>query len=521
MFSSRAITFLLTFFSLSVFSVAADSTLQHLYPVAGQLGTTVSVTAAGKFEPWPPQVWVDGPGITFKALKESGKFEVEIAKDAVPGPHLIRFFNEQSATAPDFFIVSSEADLLEKEPNNDFKLPQEITSFPVTIGGRLDPAGDVDSFAVTLKRGETLKASVEGYVLASPFDGLLRIVDHAGSQFAFNHDGDTLDPSLVWTVPQDGIFIVQFMGFAHPATSAAPLTGSSSCVYRLHLSRGPLPYIIFPKHEITQGPALSEQEPNDSRTNAQTVAIPCTVSGCIQKPLDEDRFAFTAIKGRAYELRVIAESAGSPLEAWLKIENGEGKELARNKDEGSRDPRLVWTAPGDGVFMAALGDLPHHGGNNFVYRLCLEEAAPSVSANALAHFVTVAPGKTSEIKVTVKRNNGFKAKLQLAARGLPEGVSAPEVEVSDKAGEVVLKLVAEAGARPASQPFSLVLRETDNGSEHPVIYPMTSTLQDNGVKNGFSDLVIESTTQLWLSVPPEAPKPDAPKKELPPAEIKK
>ncbi len=29
------------------------------FPVAGTQGTTVSVTAAGKFDPWPPRVWVD------------------------------------------------------------------------------------------------------------------------------------------------------------------------------------------------------------------------------------------------------------------------------------------------------------------------------------------------------------------------------------------------------------------------------------------------------------------------------
>ncbi|MEO6785317.1 MAG: hypothetical protein ABI318_04210, partial [Chthoniobacteraceae bacterium] len=61
-------------------SFAAEPVLTHLNPVAGQQGTTVSVTAAGKFVPWPVQVWVDAPGITFKPGKTVGKFDVEIAK---------------------------------------------------------------------------------------------------------------------------------------------------------------------------------------------------------------------------------------------------------------------------------------------------------------------------------------------------------------------------------------------------------------------------------------------------------
>src|SRR5438034_834991 len=38
---------------------AAGPTLDHLYPVAVQIGSTNAVTAIGKFDPWPPKVWVD------------------------------------------------------------------------------------------------------------------------------------------------------------------------------------------------------------------------------------------------------------------------------------------------------------------------------------------------------------------------------------------------------------------------------------------------------------------------------
>src|SRR5437773_261277 len=37
---------------------AAAPTLEHLYPVAVQLGSTNIITAIGKFDPWPPKVWV-------------------------------------------------------------------------------------------------------------------------------------------------------------------------------------------------------------------------------------------------------------------------------------------------------------------------------------------------------------------------------------------------------------------------------------------------------------------------------
>ena len=87
---------------------AAAPTLDHLYPVAVQVGSTNPVAAIGKFEPWPPKVWVDANGIVFTAETNSGKFSVEIATNAPVGPHLIRVFNEQGASGPRFLIVTRE-----------------------------------------------------------------------------------------------------------------------------------------------------------------------------------------------------------------------------------------------------------------------------------------------------------------------------------------------------------------------------------------------------------------------------
>src|SRR5690349_19453985 len=64
---------------------AAAPTLEHLYPVAVQAGSSNSVTAIGKFDPWPPKVWVDAEGIVFTPETNNGKFSVEIATNAPVG----------------------------------------------------------------------------------------------------------------------------------------------------------------------------------------------------------------------------------------------------------------------------------------------------------------------------------------------------------------------------------------------------------------------------------------------------
>src|SRR5260370_14440828 len=68
---------------------AAAPVVDYLFPAGGQRGTSVQVTAGGKFESWPVQGWVDSPGLHVSAAKESGVVTVQIDKDAPLGPHLL------------------------------------------------------------------------------------------------------------------------------------------------------------------------------------------------------------------------------------------------------------------------------------------------------------------------------------------------------------------------------------------------------------------------------------------------
>jgi hypothetical protein len=547
--SSRGVAVVLLAFLIAGPAFGAELSLTHLYPVAAQQGTTITVAAAGKVEPWPPQVWIDTPGITFSPTPITGIFNVEIAPDAAPGPHLVRLFNEQGASAPCFFIVSRQPELRDAEPNDDFKLPQQVAALPATISGRLDKTGDVECFAVALKQGQTLVAWVEAYVLGSNCDALLRIVDSAGRVLSFNHDGRNLDPFLAWKAPRDGTFIVQLMAFAYPAGSSVQFTGGEGCVYRLHLTSGPFVRFTLPlaarsgtksalrlvgwnlpggeaeldANQMCAGSAVApalwagiewmqpltisalaetmEHEPNDVTNTAQTVDVPSAVTGQVNPAGDEDRFVFTAAKQRAYDFQLTGARVGSPLDAWLRIEDATGKELAHNDDAaGSRDPRLTWIAPSDGTFTVAIGDVTHRGGDDFVYRLTIAAAEPSVRATTATHAVSIEPGKTAELKVAAKRTSGFARKLQLVAKNLPDGVSASPVEVPEKDGEITLKLAAEPTAAPAGRPFALVLQEIETGHEHRVRYPMVATSEDNGVPQGYSELVIEFCEQPWITV---------------------
>src|SRR5262249_9114426 len=146
------------------------------------------------------------------------------------------------------------------------------------------------------------------------------------------------------------------------------------------------------------------------------------ITGCIDPAGDEDRFSFAAKKGEQFLLEVQSAALGFPLDAWLKVENSKGQEMAKSDDNANTtDPKLEWTAPEDGTFVAAVGNVLHRGGADHLYRLSLDRVLPELRVVLSETALTIAPGKTNELKVAVKRRHGFQSPLTVSAKGLPAG----------------------------------------------------------------------------------------------------
>lgn len=541
---------------------AAVPTLDHLHPVAFAAGSTGTVTAIGKFDPWPVQAWVDDPHLTITAQTNTGRLTVAVAPDAPAGPHLVRFYNGQGASAPRLLLVSREPTLAEAEPNDEFTRPQAVERFPVSVTGRLDKNNDVDSYAVAVGAGETLVASLQAFTLGSPVDAVLRVVDAQGGTVAWNHDAATLDPVVAWTAEAAGTYVVQVFGFVYPAQSEIRFTGNDKCVYRLRLERGHPPRHTLPlgvrrgtratlplagwtqggspgtaevdatvatpevvslplatsgaptelRVWLGDGPEGLEQEPNDTGAQATRLEVPGAVTGRIGSPGDEDRFRFEVRQGARTVLAVQSAELGFPLDAWLRVEDMAGKELARNDDSDGADPRLEWVAPTNGVFVAAVGSLLRRGDPGLVYRLSLQPGVPGVEATVAEHGFVLAAGTTNTVKVTLKRRHGLAEPVTVSALDLPEGVTAAPVEVSGKTSEASLSLVAASEAASFSGPLRMIA--VVKGVVAPVEAVLNSSSVNNGVPGGFPSLLIGKTDQLWLTVQPKAaPVPASDKKK--------
>ena len=367
------------------------------------------------------------------------------------------------------------------------------------VNGRLGKRGDVDTFEVELKKGQTLVAALEGQRrLGSPMDGVLQVVSAEGFVLEQVDDSPGLDPLLKYDVPADGRYGVRVFAFPAKPDSSIALAGGPAFVYRLTLTTAgylehSLPLAVeFGKTpsvralgtnlpadleglcvEATEGkdrarawhprlagdlllpvvnyPCLVEVEKSPAGP-FQSVPVPSCVTGVIGRVEDQDRFRVALKKGEACRFRVEARSLGSPLDPILRVAGPAGEVLVEQDDTSGRDAEINFTAPRDGAFDVVVGDLNGQGGPGFVYLLSLTHPEPDFTLEVAEDRVTLAPGKPAELTVKVSRRDGFSAPIEIEATGLPPGVAARKVTSEpkgDSAAAVKLKLeAAPARSRP-------------------------------------------------------------------------
>ncbi len=515
-------------------ALAAPPKVDYLFPAGGQQGQTVTVTASGTFGAWPVKTWVDREGLTVEATEKKGELKVTIAPTAA-GVYWLRLYDVEGASSPRPFVVGALPEVNDAEPNDDPQKPQTLEG-SVTVNGKLSKRGDVDSYAVQLKEGQTLVASLmANEVLGSPMDGVLQVCNARGDVFAQNDDERGLDSFLTFTAPRDGAYLVRTFAFPATPDSSISFAGAETYVYRLTITTGPYLDYTFPlaahadestelrlfgwniPSELTTMPAPpgGEQESlvislsegagvvelpvqrrplivatdENSDKAPQIVALPAVISGRIESPRDQDAFRFPAVKGQKVSLRVESRSLGFPLDPLLIVTDSEGKVLAEADDAGNqRDPTVSFAPPADGEYVAIVRDVHHHGGPRYAYRLTIEPETPDFRLTLAADAFVATPGQSLEIPVTVERRNGFKGEVEVTAEGLPSGLTASTVKSlpeGETAKEVKLVLSAEAGA--SAGPFVIVGKSGDGDSLRRV-----ATFAPSGLN--------AKHTQAWVTV---------------------
>ena len=86
---------------------AAPPSFDGFFPAGISRGMTNVVSVMGKQDTWPSKVWVSDPQITFTAQTNRGKFRVYPTPDTVPGPRLVRLYNDEGSSEPRIFVIDA------------------------------------------------------------------------------------------------------------------------------------------------------------------------------------------------------------------------------------------------------------------------------------------------------------------------------------------------------------------------------------------------------------------------------
>jgi hypothetical protein len=429
----------------------------YLFPAGGQRGTSVKFQAGGLYlnescglemigrgvQASPivrrtGTLWFEGPILP---LPESQRQEdypramagsLTIARDASLGDGHVLLWTAQGITTPLKFVVGDLPEIIEDE------LPGEpvpvAVKLPVTINGRIFPREDVDVWTVTLKKGQTLSAIVDAERIGSPLDAKLEVHDPSGKLVSESLATAGKDPRIQATATADGVYQVRI--------TDARADGGPAFVYRLTLTTE----AISDQSPKTELPTIRESETPDP-VRGNFLPVPAVGEGRIAASGEVDRWGFSARKGDALEMELLADQIGSPLLGVLTITDSAGKELARAEAGAAPapvDPSLKFSAPADGLYFATVQDrFRSRGGLTFQYRLRVSRPRPEFDLSFTTLGVSLERGKQTPIKIAARRHGSFNGPIMLSVDGLPTGVTVAK-EIILPAGQPTIDIALKA-----------------------------------------------------------------------------
>jgi hypothetical protein len=369
----------------------------------------------------------------------------------VLGPVRLRLSVPRGPTNPVQLVISPHPQIAETEPNNA-PASGNAVNFPVGINGRLSKTDDVDSYSFTARKGQNLRLEVEARRHGSPLDSVLEVYDEKGKLLTEADDGDVFlgkDSRLFWTAPADGKY----------AVAVRDLHGRSGerFVYHLRIEPAEPDFELYGEYYYAMlapgtrmiwfarierrggfdGPVTIETQDLPPGVTQTPVTIPPGMNHC------------AIILSAAKDAQIGATLPRVRGRAKIKDADGKEREIIRDgrvtcEQQNSGGGQARWPIDTQIVGVVKPMDL--------------------TSVVAMPEEITLAPGKSAEIKVRIERNSSYNAPVTLDAAfsyfgnvlgaQLPPGVTLSpksKTRLSGKTLEGTLILDAAANALPVER----------------------------------------------------------------------
>lgn len=456
----------------------ASPRIVNLSPRGLQSGATTTLVIDGRELLPNPRVFVPAP-IAKQVVKQGAtaariEIEITLSDDVLPGVYPLRVCSDRGVSSPQLVAVDSL-------PGGQFAA--EISALPVSLDGRL-AGNQILSTTFEGAKQQRIVLDVQARRLGSSLDPVIRLYDPRGAQIAWSPPRSIVagDARCETVLPVDGRYTIELhdrnyraaggayfrlnagdlhyadlpfplgvtagkmeplefvsaqlpADFAHRLTAPAGANWLTAGIAGVKRFSGPQPTVV-----VSRFPELVEAPAGDG--GAQTLsAAPFAVSGRISAKGEEDLYSLPVRGGAKLRIDVLADRLGSALDGVLTVRRKNGQQLAQGDDRaGSSDPAVEVTVPNnEDTLLLALRDLRGEGGEEFVYRIAVEEAGPDYALALEDDAVNIPAGGSQLLIVRAERRN-LNVPIELAFDGLPTGVEAAGnwIDAGDSIGLVTL-----------------------------------------------------------------------------------
>ena len=220
---------------------------------------------------------------------------------------------------------------------------------------------------------------------------------------------------------------------------------------------------------VTETPTQIEVEPNDVRDQAQALTLPAIISARFDKERDVDWYSFeTDDKGGAYGFDVYCERIAGRADAYLSVMDEKGNVAGSLDDFGHRissfdghlrDPSGSINLSPKTKYRVMVKDAYGRGGVRYQYVLSIRKPQPDFfvasmqTSNNMAG-TTIWQGGAEQLDIIVHAKDGFTDSIVITAEGLPAGLHAGPLTISNNQ-RGTLVLWADDNAAPWTGPVKL------------------------------------------------------------------
>lgn len=480
-------------------------------PMGAKAGTQVEVTIGGESIEDADELTFSDKRITAArklnaaGQPEANKYVVTVAADCPVGIHEARVMTRLGISSSRAFSVGTLDEVTRTAPNTTLATAMELKVNSI-CNGVMTPRA-VDHYIFEAKKGQRVIVDCATRGIDSKLDATVIVADAAGRDLQVERRGGVLD----FTVPADGKYVIKL----HELT----FKGGPAYYYRLGLwelpvgapivrqqSTKPVNSFSWPPQGLKEQAEIAESEPNNDRTKAQKISLPCDVAGSFFPAADVDVFEFEAKKGEVWWVEVASERFGLPTDPSILVQHvartGDAEKLtdvAEFSDipspvkvssngyaydgppynAGSADILGKLEIKEDGLHRLQITDL--FGGTRSdpknVYRLVIRKAAPDFAVvgwalhmelrngdrNAVSKPLALRGGATMALEVVAIRRDGFDGDIDLAMEGLPEGVTASGLKIPAGQSRGLMLVTAHQDAPRAVGSATFFGRATING----------------------------------------------------------